>query len=132
MKKYEHDKAFYDKAYNVYKNNVLNRGGHPLNRVSFEGAWEDAKAAGSKNIQRTLLYDTLYSTSYKTARAELNVLRARGDKKTKLKDLQTMTTQDFAAHHKADIVATYDAAIANGADKATARAIVSSFWFGSK
>lgn len=132
MKNYKHSKAFYDKAYREYSAAVTARGGVPLKRNNFEAAWNLTKDRGAKNVHAALVDSTLFETSYGTARAELRVLRSRGDTKTKLKDLRSMTTQDFAAMYRKDITATYNAAIAAGKTKKEARQVVSTFWFGSK
>lgn len=130
--KYKHSKDFYNKAYTEYVNAVKAKGGVPIKRNNFEAAWNLTKERGAKNVHAALVDSTLHETSYATARAELKVLRARGDKTMKLRDLRAMTTQDFAAIYKKEITDTYNAALATGKTKKEARQVVSTFWFGSK
>lgn len=89
-------------------------------------------ALSSKNVMKDMKYNLQYETSYKTALAELRTLREIGDDSTKLKELKQMSTRDFAEQHRDQIMADYNVFKKNVGSSSAAKAMISTYWFGSE
>lgn len=86
----------------------------------------------SKNVMKDMKYNLQYETSYKTALTELRVLRGTGDTETKLKELKQMSTRDFAEEHRDQIMADYNVFKKYAGSSSAAKAMISTYWFGSE
>lgn len=128
--KYKHSKEFYDKRYATYKKEVAKIGGFALKKSEFISSY-NALAGESKNVMKDLVYGSRYGTAYNTALAEHRALKSVGIKAS-LKELKTITTQDFADKYSAELANAYRAERNKGLTGKDAAAIISQQWFGSK
>lgn len=133
MKKNVHSNAFYKKKYVELKQFAKSKGiKAPWRSIrEFKSEWAAHQADGVHDITSKMKYDMQYDTGYKTALAELKAAKSAGIKDVKLKDLQKMTTTDFAEAHRNELDAMYRSAKAKGMTGKEAGAYISNYWFGS-
>lgn len=101
------------------------------NVEAFTETYLDYRRKGSKNPLKSMEYNLQYNTDYKTVMAERAWLRANDKEVISLKELKTMSTQDFYDKFKDDIEEYRKEAKAQGANSYIANKMISNFFFGS-
>lgn len=125
-----HSNYFYKSRYNKYMKEVRKMDLEPkLNLSQFTSFWDVLANEGEKKIYQKILYSERYSTSYKTALAEVRAARMYG-KKLSLNEAKRMTTQDFAKMFESEISSNYNAWKKQGGSN-YAKLAVSQYFFGS-
>ncbi len=133
--KYKHSINFYKKRYKEIKRFAKEKGiDNPYHNLSdFVFDYNYIQAEGSKNVMYDLKYDIQYDTKRETARAEMKVLKElKLDKGVKIKDLKKMSTQEFASIYQDKIEEQYWSMRSDGMSSVSAKAFISTYWFGSK
>lgn len=125
-----HSNYFYKSRYNKYKREVQKMDLAPkLNLSQFTSVWDVLANEGEKKIYQKIIYSERYSTSYKTALAEVRAARLLG-RKLSLNEAKRMTTQDFADMFKKEIATSY-ARFRKQAGANYAKLAISQYFFGS-
>lgn len=125
-----HSNYFYKSRYNKYKREVRKMDLTPkLNLSQFTSVWDVLANEGEKKIYQKIIYSERYSTSYKTALAEVRAARMLG-RKLSLNEAKRMTTQDFADMFKKEIASNY-ARFRKQAGANYAKLAISQYFFGS-
>lgn len=125
-----HSNYFYKSRYNKYRREVQKMDLTPkLNLSQFTSVWDVLANEGEKKIYQKILYSERYSTSYKTALAEVRAARIYG-KKLSLNEAKRMTTQDFADMFKQEIASNYER-FKKQAGSNYAKLAISQYFFGS-
>lgn len=103
---YGHSADFYEKKYEKVKQWARSKKIQLpwKDQTGFEIAYDDYRRKGSKNPLSTIKYNLQYKTDLETAKAELQFIKAANiNDKVKLKDLKSMTTQEFYDKYKNEI-----------------------------
>ena len=96
----------------------------------FKEAYEDIEGRGSK--LQIIKSQSLYETKLKTAKAELDIIKAIGRDKVSLKELRKMNTHVVIREYfDEEIKEYYKKLIEDGVSKADAKKNISSYYFGS-
>lgn len=101
------------------------------NQEAFTETYLDYRRKGSKNPLKSIEYNLQYNTDYNTVMAERAWLRAHNKEVISLKELKTMSTQDFYDKFKDDIEAFRKDAKAQGFNSYEANKMISNYFFGS-
>lgn len=129
MKKYKHSDAFYMKQYIKYKNDI-NSPSLFKNFNNFKAAYQQAEAAGMKSITKNFEYETDFSISYNTYKAERDMMKKIG-KRVKKAELLGMTTTEFAEKYSHEINVVYNSYKKQGMSSDQAQELISIYFFGS-
>lgn len=133
------------KEFNIYLQSIDKQ---PIRFNAFKAAYEesaehqDYKNKGFKNPFEQLRYEARYITDKRTAKAMHQALRNAGrlniyDRsgnitgKYTLKDMRSMSTQDFAELMSEDIKRDYRRAKVKGMSAKDTNRFISQYWFGS-
>ena len=127
--KYKHSDKFYMKQYVKYKNAIVNSSVF-RNFNEFKANYQRAEVKGQKNITKNFVYETDYSISYDTYRAERDMMGKIG-KRVKKKELLGMTTTEFAEKYSHEINVVYNSYIKQGISANEAKELISIYFFGS-
>lgn len=141
-RQYNKKSEFYDKKFDTLVNWVKDKNKNikdennkiklPWNNVeAFTETYLDYRRRGSKNPLKSMEYNLQYKTDYNTVMAERAWLRANNKDLISLKELKTMSTQDFYDKFKDDIEEYRKEAKAQGANSYIANKMISNFFFGS-
>lgn len=132
-RQYNKKEEFYDKKYNTLVNWAKKKNIElPWNNVeAFTETYLDYRRKGSKNPLKSMEYNLQYNTDYKTVMAERAWLRANNKEVLSLKELKTMSTQDFYDKFKDDIEEYRKEAKAQKINSYRANKMISNFFFGS-
>lgn len=141
-RQYNKKSEFYDKKFDTLVNWVKDKNKNiedennkiklPWNNVeAFTETYLDYRRKGSKNPLKTMEYRLQYKTDYNTVMAERAWLKAHNKELISLKELKTMTTQDFYDKFKDDIEEYRKEAKAQGVNSYRANKMISNFFFGS-
>lgn len=132
-RQYNKKAEFYDKKFDTLVNWAKKKNIElPWDNVeAFTETYLDYRRKGSKNPLKSMEYNLQYNTDYNTVMAERAWLRANNKEVISLKELKTMSTQDFYDKFKDDIEAFRKDAKAKGANSYIANKMISNFFFGS-
>ena len=128
--KYKHSDEFYKKQYVKYKSTIT-KSSLFHNYTEFKRNYQYAEAEGVKNITKNFVYETEYSISFDTYRAERDMMKKIG-KKVKKRELLSMSTNEFAEKYDKEIMHVYNSYLKKGLTVAEATALISEYFFGSK
>lgn len=127
--KYKHSNKFYKKQYIKYKESINNKSLFK-NFESFKGRYKAEERSGKKNITKNFVYETDYTISFDTYKAERDISKKIG-LKVKKKELLGMTTTEFAEKYENEIMHTYRSYKRQGLTTLEASAFISQYFFGS-
>lgn len=127
--KYKHSDAFYMKQYEKYKDSIEN-GSLFRNFKNFKASYQQAEAQGMKNITKNFAYETDYSISFDTYKAERDMMKRIG-KRVKKSELLNMTTTEFAEKYSHEINVAYNSYRKQGKTAEEANELISMYFFGS-
>ena len=138
-RQYNKKAEFYNKKYNTLvewaknKNIKLPWDSNNVedNVEKFTETYLDYRRKGSKNPLKSMEYNLQYNTDYNTVIAERAWLKAHGKEVISLKELKTMSTQDFYDKFKDDIEAFRKDAKSQGFNSYEANKMISNYFFGS-
>lgn len=132
-RQYNKKAEFYDKKFDTLVNWAASKNIElPWDNVeAFTETYLDYRRKGSKNPLKSMEYNLQYNTDYNTVMAERAWLRAHDKEVISLKELKTMSTQDFYDKFKDDIEAFRKDAKAQGFNSYEANKMISNYFFGS-
>lgn len=132
-RQYNKKAEFYDKKFDTLVNWAKDKEIKlPWDNVeAFTETYLDYRRKGSKNPLKTMEYRIQYKTDYNTVMAERAWLRAHNKEVIPLKELKTMSTQDFYDKFKKDIEEYRKEVKSKGLNSYEANKMISNFFFGS-
>lgn len=132
-RQYNKKAEFYDKKFDTLVNWAKKKEIKlPWDNVeAFTETYLDYRRKGSKNPLKTMEYRLQYKTDYNTVMAERAWLRAHDKEVISLKELKTMSTQDFYDKFKKDIEEYRKEVKSQGLNSYEANKMISNFFFGS-